>query len=377
MEKLHVVSFDIPYPANYGGVIVVYNQLLAWKEVGVKVILHAYQYGDRQQQSHLESVCEEVHYYTRNTGWKASLSPIPYIVNSRKSEDLFERLLKDDCPIFFEGIHTTAWLDHPKLKHRKKALRMHNVEWKYYQSLMNLGGHLGKRMYYKEEARRLKKYDADILGKVDLLFTISVKDQEYYAEQASNSFHLPAAHGEKVDIKAGRGDYFLFHGKLSVEDNKRAAILLMKEVFANVEHRFVIAGLNPDKALISEVAKYENVDLYANLSHEELKALMQDAQANILYTYQDNGIKLKLLHALHVGRHCIVNQKMVSNAPHLENLCRIGRNMEELKALVEVIKNEEFTDSDIAARETILDKHYDNSENTRKAVKIMKEFGFN
>ena len=377
MDKLHVISFDVPYPANYGGVIVVYNQLKAWKAIGVKVILHAYEYGDRQQQKHLESLCDQVHYYKRATGWRASLSHLPYIVNSRKSEALLNRLSLDDYPIFFEGVHTTAWIGHRSLAKRKKALRMHNIEWQYYESLQQLGENIWKRFYYNQESRRLRVYDEKVLEHVDVLFTISEKDQNYYRELHDESYYLPAAHGEAYDVKEGKGGYFLFHGKLSVEDNKQAALHLIEKVFAGTEYRFIIAGLNPDKGLLSAAAKHDNVEVRANLSHEDLRVLIQNAQANILYTYQDNGIKLKLLHALHLGRHCIVNEEMVSNAPELSDLCRIGATVEDMKGLVKIIENQSFTTEDVIRREKVLKKHFDNQRNAEKALQILKKSGFN
>ncbi len=377
MEKLHVISFDVPYPANYGGVIVVYNQLLAWKAIGVKVILHAYRYGDRKHQAHLESLCEQVYYYERATGWRASLSHLPYIVNSRKSEALLNRLSLDDYPIFFEGLHTTAWIGDRSLRKRKKALRMHNVEWQYYESLQQLGENIWKRFYYNQESRRLKMYDQKVLDHVDVLFTISNKDQVYYEKMHENSFYLPAAHGEKYEVKEGTGAYYLFHGKLSVEDNKRAALLLMREVFAESKYKFIVAGLNPDKALLKEASKYKNVEVRANLSQIELRTLIQNAQANVLYTYQDNGIKLKLLHALHLGRHCIVNQEMVSNAPELAELCEIGDTISDIKTMIEKIDEQPFTAEDVASRRDILGKKFDNHENAQKALEILKKSGFN
>lgn len=377
MEKLHVISFDVPYPANYGGVIVVYNQLLAWKAIGVKVILHAYKYGDRKQQEHLESICHQVHYYERATGWRASISHLPYIVNSRKSESLLNRLSLDDYPIFFEGVHTTAWIGHRSLNKRKKALRMHNVEWKYYESLQQLGENIWKRFYYNQESRRLKAYDEKVLEHVDVLFTISEKDQDYYQSLHEHCYYLPAAHGVAFEVREGTGAYFLFHGKLSVEDNKKAALLLMEEVFAGTKYNFVIAGLDPDKSLIEAAAKHANVEVIANLSQPDLKSLIQDAQANILYTFQDNGIKLKLLHALHLGRHCIVNTEMVSNTNDLASLCEIGASIAEMKDLVEKVDRQPFTKHKIEQREEILKKEFNNQSNTKKALEILKKLGFN
>ena len=43
LKELHVVAFDVPYPANYGGVIDIFYKVQALSEAGVKVHLHCYQ----------------------------------------------------------------------------------------------------------------------------------------------------------------------------------------------------------------------------------------------------------------------------------------------------------------------------------------------
>mgnify|MGYP001008265998 FL=1 len=58
-RRLHIVSFDVPYPADYGGVIDVYYKIKALADRGVSIILHCYQYG-RPEQQELEKLCEKV-----------------------------------------------------------------------------------------------------------------------------------------------------------------------------------------------------------------------------------------------------------------------------------------------------------------------------
>ena len=68
MDKyLNIVSFNIPYPANYGGVIDVYYKLEALRACGVKLILHCFEY-ERPHAPELESICDKVFYYKRRTG---------------------------------------------------------------------------------------------------------------------------------------------------------------------------------------------------------------------------------------------------------------------------------------------------------------------
>jgi len=377
LKKLHVISFDVPYPANYGGVIVVYHQLKALHDLGIQVTLHTYQYGDRGEQKHLEEICEKVYYYPRNTGWKGALSSLPYIVNSRKSEKLLARLLEDNHPILFEGVHTSIWIDHPKLKERKKAIRMHNVEWQYYQSLQSLAKNRLRKYYFKIEAKRLKRYDESVLSHADAVITISEKDQQHYQKFCKNCFMMPAPHGEKFELNEGLGQYYIYHGKLSVEDNERAAIHLINNVFSKTDEKLLIAGMDPGEALLKVASQMDNVSIVANPSHVDMRKLIRDAHANILYTFQDNGLKLKLLHALHIGKHCIVNELMVSNASNLQGLCRISTDDQELVNLVNSLKKEPFTKKMADQRRDILVRGYDNVENTRKLLDFLKKLGFN
>ena len=46
--RIHVVSLQVPFPPDYGGVIDIYYKLKAFRAAGYEVYLHTYQY-DRQR----------------------------------------------------------------------------------------------------------------------------------------------------------------------------------------------------------------------------------------------------------------------------------------------------------------------------------------
>ena len=54
--KLHVVSFQVPFPPDYGGLIDVYYKLKALKEAGCSVVLHTYRYEVAEQPDLLKVV---------------------------------------------------------------------------------------------------------------------------------------------------------------------------------------------------------------------------------------------------------------------------------------------------------------------------------
>ena len=92
---LNVVSLNIPYPPNYGGIIDIYYKLKALKRLGVRLILHCFEY-ERPEAPELEEICEKVYYYKRHTGLLANMSLLPYNVVSRKEPKLMERLLENN-----------------------------------------------------------------------------------------------------------------------------------------------------------------------------------------------------------------------------------------------------------------------------------------
>ena len=61
MKTLHVIAFDVPYPANYGGVIDVFYKLKYLHECGVDITLHCFEYG-RGEQTELNKYCKKIYY---------------------------------------------------------------------------------------------------------------------------------------------------------------------------------------------------------------------------------------------------------------------------------------------------------------------------
>ena len=59
-KKINIISFNVPLPANYGGVIDVFYKIKTLTDLGFDIILHCFQYG-RPVAPELEKYCKEVH----------------------------------------------------------------------------------------------------------------------------------------------------------------------------------------------------------------------------------------------------------------------------------------------------------------------------
>lgn len=371
---LHVISFDIPYPANYGGVIVIFNQIKALHEQGVKVILHCYQYGERTPQPELAQYCHEIYYYKRSRSLYYQVSLLPFIMRTRMSRTLVKRLRKDPYPILFEGMHTAGLIWHPSLRSRHKIIRMHNIEWQYYESLAQLTPATEPlaKTYYFTESIKLQRIEPKVVLHADEIITLSGTDEAYYRALKANTHYIPAFHpNEKVESLPGKGEYVLFHGKLSVPDNERAAIWLIEEVFADFDIPFVIAGMAPSERLKELAARYDHIQLVENPDEARMNNLVAKAHINLLISFQSSGVKLKLINALFSGRFCIVNEHMVRGTG-LAKLCYVRNSGAAIRQTIEALINAPFEQGKISERKTVLEQEFSNAENAKKLMQLIK-----
>ena len=292
-KEVDIVAFDIPYPANYGGVIDVYFKIKAFKNAGVKVNLHCFEYG-RKQSPELESICEKVYYYKRDISKTNLFRKRPYIVVTRTSDELINNLIKTNNPILFEGLHCCNYLDDELFNNRRKIVRTHNIEHDYYQNLAKVEKDIFKRYYFSNEAQKLKSFE-QILDHADGIAAISLHDKAYFSERFINVEAVSAFHpNEKVNIESGLGKYVLYHGSLAVGENNEAGLFLINNVFNDIDIPFIIAGNKPSKELRNAAERNKNIIVKSEISTSEIYNLVVGAQINILPTFQSTGVKLKL-----------------------------------------------------------------------------------
>lgn len=372
MDKhLNIVSFNIPYPANYGGVIDVYYKLKALHACGVKIILHCFEY-ERPHAPQLEAICEKVFYYRRRTGIIANLSTLPYNVYSRKDPLLIKNLLRNNYPILFEGLHCCYFMDDPRLKNRKKIFRECNIEHDYYRHLAKSGKDLIRNTFFRIEAIRFQAYQK-VIRYADLVIAVSMTDADYLRGlfPGQKIEFMPCFHeNDQITAQPGKSDFILYHGKLSVIENEHAVLFLIKHVFSHLNHKCVIAGMNPSRLIMEAAAPYSHINIEANPSKEHMDDLIHNAQINMLVTFQDTGLKLKLLNSLFAGRHTIVNRLMLAGSG-LDSLCDIADTPEEMIQACEKLMIAPIDKESIDRRKQLLFPAFSNKEQSKRLYKMI------
>lgn len=371
-KQLHLVAINIPWPPNYGGIIDIYYKIKALRRQGAGVILHCFEYG-RPRADELEEVCEEVYYYRRRTGLRTNITTLPYNVYSRKNERLIGNLLKDGSPILFEGLHTCYYLNDKRLDGRFKIFRESNVEHDYYREIGKAESDPVKKCFYYIEALRFKKYQPRLSG-ASLMLTVSHTDTDYFRHAFPDKRveYLPSFHGNgEVTSLVGQSDFLLYHGKLSVKENEKAALYLIRHVFSRMTpFRCVIAGMNPSAALLKAAAPYAHITVEANPSPARMDELLRTAHVNLLVTFQSTGLKLKLLNSLFAGRHVVVNPSMLAGSG-LEALCRIAATPEEMIAACRSLMHTPFSAASLEARRALLVPAFSDDHLAQKLLRMI------
>lgn len=372
MERhLHIVSFDVPWPVNHGGLFDPFYKLVALQQAGIQVHLHCFEYG-RGEQPELEQYCTEVRYYPRQCGHKGFSHKVPYIVASRTSETLSENLLKDDHPILLEGVHCTYLLQDERFYNRNITLRLHNVEYQYYRELYGTTNSIVKKLYYGHESKLLRIHEAGIASQVKIA-AVTEKDAQTYREEfgAKHVINLPVflPFGE-IASHEGIGCFCLYQGNLSVPENEKAAIWLMEEVFKKMPVHFIVAGKDPSRKLEKAIERQGQTCLVANPSEQEMQDMISKAQINILPSFNCTGTKLKVLNALFNGRHCVVNDAAVEGTD-LGPACHIGTNAEALRQIVAQLYHSPFTSEEILLRQKLLQGTYNNQRNVERLIQLV------
>ena len=368
---LQLVAFNIPYPPDYGGVIDIFYKVKALSECGIKVYLHCFQY-DRPQAPELEKFCAKIYYYKRKSGVRYQLSAKPYIVNTRSNDQLLSNLSENKHPILFEGLHTCIYLDHPLFAQHLRLVRNHNVEHEYYLNLAQSEPSLFKKLFFRIEAYKLKRFEK-VLKNASHLLCISPNDNFYFDQHYGHSHFIPAFHPfSEIKSQAGRGKYILFHGNLSVHENIQAVEFLLKNVFSQIKQEVIIAGKNPTDQLIQKIKQFPNIKLIPNPENEQMEALIRDAHICLIPTFQDTGLKLKLLASLFSGRFCLTNTPMVHKTG-LEHLCHIADTSDEMIKQINALFFQDFTLEEIEKRKNILEDAFSNRHNAMKIIHILKD----
>jgi hypothetical protein len=298
-NNLHIVSPDVPTPADSDLLQDIYLKIKAFHEAGIKIHLHSFEFG-KGSSSILEQYCHRIKYYRRNNANQLlSSSQLPYSVASRSNRELVKNLFADEYPILYEGIATTfplLWSHSGKEK--LQHLNLSRDDEKYYKNIAALMPWGLNKLTYLQESWKCKSYLKKLIQNPKI--TIS-------SSPAITSI-------QDFSFSERQGSFCLYFGKLSDKENEYAALWLLENIFNDMEIPFVIAGSNPSPQLEQAAHLRLHTCLVGDPTERELDELIKKAQIILLPSFIDSSPINRLSKSLSLGRYVMVNQKAVGTS---------------------------------------------------------------
>ncbi len=309
-NQLHIIAFDCPYPAHYGGIIDIWYKIKALHQIGIEITLHIFLYRGKQPQDEINKYCKQVFYYNRNIHFTQHLSLLPFIVKSRDSDVLIHNIMESPAPVLMEGIHSTHSL--PILQSAKIPcfIRMHNIEQIYYDYLYTIEENIFKKLYFLIEKNKIRSYERIVNHAAGLIFISPHDEKEIYTKTKKTTVF--PFHGMDTNTQKAPELKILFHGNFEIQENRIAAHNILS-IADNIKLPIIIAGKNAD----SLPPQNNNTDIQyiANPSDTEMQKLLQTSAIHVLPVAQPTGIKLKLIQSLFTAQYIITSSAMAEDFP--------------------------------------------------------------
>jgi glycosyltransferase involved in cell wall biosynthesis len=362
-KALHIVSFDYPFPPNYGGIIEVFYKIKPLHDLGVEIHFHCFVDEIPANFEIVKSITEQVYFYKNKNNPFFIFSKLPFSVARRNHLELVKNIEKTVAPILFEGLKPSFIVTKGFFKDRRKILRLHNVEHNYFNGISKSETNFFKKLLFKIEAIKFKNYEKTI-SNFDQIIALAKKETDYIKKMFPEikTSYIPVFHGnERVKQLEGFGDYAIYHGDLRMSDNKKVVRFLI-EIFKKIDYKLVIAAIDNAEFVKKQSKGHENISFIKIENFTHLQSILAKAHINILLSYQQSGTKLKLVNSLYNSRFCLINQNICDDEK-LTDLCEFVVSEKEIISKIEVLKSTAFTDFN--PRKSVLESYMNDSTNAQ------------
>lgn len=327
--NLVVVLSRVPYPIDRGDKLRAYHMLLLLSNsYDIFLFCTSTEKENTTSKSHLLTFCKEVHIYYLNKLHtnlhllKAFFTKIPFQVNYFYSKE-FHKYLKNEIVrikpklIFFQTIRVAEYcisINHPLMI----IDYVDALSTSYFKLSLYTKGL--KKIFYKIESIRLKKYETFIFNKFKKHIIISESDKEdiqHYNKDKIFVIKNGVDTSSYFPIDSIKMYHLIFHGIMNYTPNEACAIYIIKNLLPklNSEIKLLISGGFPSKKLI-EYTDYKNIKVTGWV--KDLRQTFSSAKVFIAPLFMGAGSPNKILEAMAMGIPCVVSVQ-VSSALNLEH----------------------------------------------------------
>jgi sugar transferase (PEP-CTERM/EpsH1 system associated) len=320
--RMLFLSQLFPYPPICGGTIKSYNLLKHLAERHkVSFVSFVRKQPSQQEIDAVASICKEVRTIPIKRSAAAnlrfaveSLATGQSFIVARDRIRAMQRLVDD---MLRSRQFDLVYVDHLQMAQYTagwdrcpKVLDEHNVEWKIIQRIAENHKFSPKGLYAEIEWRNLRRWELNMCGKFDLVFTVTENDRETLTsanENLSNVLSLPigvdVASVPKIELNPEAKD-ILSIGTMSWPPNIDAIEYFASDIYplvkvGNPAARLVVAGSSPPES----IRKLSRLDSSIEVTGfvEDLASVASKAAVFIVPLRSGSGLRVKILNAMAMG----------------------------------------------------------------------------
>lgn len=339
--KILWLSHLVPYPPKAGVLLRSHhlvNELSKHHEVHllafnqktlIEPYFESYEKGTAIALEKMKDICGRVHFFDSPMdksklskpfcAFKSLFTTYPYNINWLNHSAYGDMVRKWHAEEKYDLIHCDTISLAPYIEGIDDCLLSldhHNVESHMLIRRAELNSNPVKKFYFKQEGKRVEKFEKKFCPQFDTNLTCSELDSIRFKAFCPNAEFTEIPNG--VDINAfvpasiaPKPASLIFIGTLDWYPNTRAVRYIaneiwpkLKEIIPNVEVNIIGAGAPNDLVKISEVEKNFNVLGFV----DDLKPYLDNATAYVCPIDDGGGTKLKLLDAFASGKAVVAHQ---------------------------------------------------------------------
>jgi glycosyltransferase involved in cell wall biosynthesis len=383
--KVLYVCNDFPFPPMHGGLVDMWNRVLALNALGVTLDLIA-TVKEMPMDVALERVQDKVRnlHIMKRKSLQAGLlhwKPVQVVIRSQ----LRSLQINEDYDfVLMQSEFVTEILNNPTIKWRKIIIRVDNDEFAYQIITAKEEGNFVRKLYYLQEAVRIKMHSIVSFRSADMLWFVSHDDLTKFRkgpglEARERSLFVPTA----VDLglmnrPSLEGKKALFVGSLWNPLNRSAVEWYLTNVHSLLDdydgYRFVIAGSTRGKDctwLKLMVSPFTNVELH--LDAGDLGPIYSESALFVNPMQSGAGVKLKTVEAGVRGLPIISTRVGVEGTGLVQDDHFIlATSAHEFVAGVKMLLNDKsFSTSMVQRCQEYLSENYDQVRVLRRALEAL------
>ena len=187
----------------------------------------------------------------------------------------------------------------------KCVCTIHNIEHKFKYDVYKRKG--VPSFICRLEAERLKRYELELFRQMDVVFSISTYDAEYFNKLLNYSkvTYLPSILPRREKTWRGHGKYILFPGSLTFEPNFEGMKWFCENIAAYMKSKYGFVKIKITGKVTDTVKKcfekFDAVEFTGFLSEDDLDKIYNDCLFAVVPIMSGAGIKIKILDCLSRG----------------------------------------------------------------------------